>query len=59
MSKERYSMRLRKRDLNTLNHLSNANDKPVARYIDEALEDLFIKLGVDPNDFVDPPVKGN
>lgn len=51
-------MRLRKRDLNTLNHLSNANDKPIARYIDEALEDLFIKLGVDPNDFVDIPAKG-
>ncbi|WP_155398279.1 hypothetical protein [Vibrio owensii] len=51
--KEKYTVRLRKRDLNTLRFLSHTNDKPIANYLDNALEELFTKLGIDPNDYKD------
>ncbi|BBL88662.1 hypothetical protein DA096_13430 [Vibrio rotiferianus] len=54
--KERYTFRMRKRDLNALRHLAEANDRPIAYYADIAFTDLFNKFAINPDDFKDEPI---
>ncbi|WP_104041299.1 hypothetical protein [Vibrio hyugaensis] len=52
-TKEKFSTRLNKVDLNTIRALAEDNDRKPTYYIEQALKLLFDDMGINPNDYKD------
>lgn len=52
-SKEKFSTRLKRTDLNVIRALAEDNERKPTYYIEKALDLLFKEMDIDPNDYKD------